>query len=70
MATEDEGDEEANNSGSGGDRQGGNRQHRVGRGDRQDGEIDRMANRKEIDSIATRRQRLGGDQAMGGKQEF
>jgi hypothetical protein len=29
VATEDQGDEEANNS-SGGDRQGGDRQHRVG----------------------------------------
>jgi hypothetical protein len=59
MATEDEGDEEANNS-SGGDRQGGDRQHRVG-GDRQDG--DRQGDDSEGNSRATRRQRLGG----GGK---
>jgi hypothetical protein len=45
MVTEDEDDEEANSSGS--DRQGGVRQNRVS-GDRQDGEIDRMVNRKEI----------------------
>jgi hypothetical protein len=48
MATEDEGDEEANNSS--GDRQGGDRQHRVG-GDRHDGdrpETGGTAKRKEI----------------------
>jgi hypothetical protein len=59
MATEDEGDEEANNS-SGGDKQGGDRQHRVG-GDRQDG--DRQDGESEGNSIATRTQRLGS----GGK---
>jgi hypothetical protein len=60
MATEDEGDEEANNSSSG-DRQGGDRQHRVG-GDRQDG--DRQDGESEGNSRATRRQRLVGG---GGK---
>jgi hypothetical protein len=44
VATEGECDEEANNS-SGGDRQGGDRQHRVGEIDRT--EIYRMVNRKE-----------------------
>jgi hypothetical protein len=59
MVTEDEGDEGANGSSSG-DRQGGDRQNRVGE-DGQDG--DRQGDESEGNSRATRRQRLGG----GGK---
>ena len=62
MATEDEGDEEAN-SNSSGDRVGGDGQNRVG-GDRQDG--DRQDDESKGNSRATRRQRLGAE----GKQEF
>jgi hypothetical protein len=61
IATEDEGDEEANNSSSG-DRQGGDRQHKVG-GDRQDG--DRQDGETEGNRRATRRQRLGGGGEAG-----
>jgi hypothetical protein len=61
MATEEEGDEEANSSS--GDRQGGDRQNRVG-GGRQDG--DRQDGESEENSRATRSQRLGG----GGKAGF
>ena len=61
MVTEGEDDEGANSSGSG-DRQGGDRQNRVGEysqdGDRQDDE-------SEGNSRATRRQRLGGGGEAG-----
>jgi hypothetical protein len=56
MVTEDEGDKGANGSSSG-DRQGGDRQTRVGE-DGQDG--DRQGDESEGNSRATRRQRLGG----------
>jgi hypothetical protein len=61
MVTEDEGDEEANSSSSG-DRQGGDRQNRVG-GDTQDG--DRQDDESEGNSRATRRQRLGSGGGAG-----
>jgi hypothetical protein len=61
MVTEDEGDEGANGSSSG-DRQGGDRQNRVG----EDGEHgNRQSDESERNSRATRRERLGG----GGRAE-